>query len=71
MPVILDPPGCDLWLDPGLKDVSVVSELLKPYEAQRMRCYLVSMRVNQVQNDDAECAKRLEPDASPVQAQLF
>lgn len=71
MPVILDPHGYDLWLDPGMKDVAAVSELLKPYDALRMRCYPVSTRVNQVQNDDADCAKPVEPDASPAQAQLF
>ena len=30
MPVILDPDSYDLWLDPGMKDVGLVSELLKP-----------------------------------------
>ena len=39
MPVILDPDGYDLWLDPGMKDVSTASELLKPYNARMMRCY--------------------------------
>jgi len=71
MPVILDPDHYDLWLDPGMSDVSAVSDLLRPYDAQVMRCYPVSTRVNQVQNDDADCAKPMEPDASPAQAQLF
>jgi putative SOS response-associated peptidase YedK len=31
MPVILDPDDYDLWLDPGIKDVAVVAELLKPW----------------------------------------
>jgi hypothetical protein len=26
MPVILDPDSYDLWLDPGMRDVSVVSD---------------------------------------------
>ncbi len=60
MPVILDPDGYDLWLDPGMKDVSVVSELLKPYDARLMRCYLVSTRVNSVANDDEECSRPME-----------
>ena len=38
MPVILDPDGYDLWLDPGMRDVSAASELLKPYDAGVMRC---------------------------------
>jgi hypothetical protein len=56
MPVILDPDSYDLWLDPGMKNVSAVSELLKPYDARLMRCYPVSTRINQVANDDAECS---------------
>jgi putative SOS response-associated peptidase YedK len=38
MPVIVDPEGYDLWLDPGRKDTRVVSEILKPYDASQMRC---------------------------------
>jgi len=37
MPVILDPDSYYLWLDPGMKDVSAVSELLKPFDARLMR----------------------------------
>jgi putative SOS response-associated peptidase YedK len=59
MPVILDPYSYDLWLDPGMKDVGSVSELLKPCNAKIMRSYPVSTRVNQVINDDAECSARV------------
>jgi putative SOS response-associated peptidase YedK len=38
MPVILDPDTYDLWLDPGMKDACVASELLKPCDARLMRC---------------------------------
>jgi putative SOS response-associated peptidase YedK len=31
MPVILDPDGYDLWLDPGMRDAGAASDLLKPY----------------------------------------
>jgi len=31
MPVILDPDGYDLWLDPGMRNVTLASELLRPY----------------------------------------
>jgi len=30
MPVILNPDSYDLWLDPGMKEVTAVSELLRP-----------------------------------------
>jgi putative SOS response-associated peptidase YedK len=43
---------------------------LKPYDALKMGAYPVSSRVNQVQNDDADCAKPVERE-SPPQSQLF
>jgi putative SOS response-associated peptidase YedK len=55
MPVILDPDGYELWLDPGMQNVAAMSELLKPYDARLMRCYPVSTRINSVMNDDEGC----------------
>jgi len=61
MPVILDIDSYYLWLDPGMKDVDLVSELLKPCSATIMRFYPVSARVNQVVNDDEECSTPVKP----------
>jgi putative SOS response-associated peptidase YedK len=69
MPVILDPDGYDLWLDPGMKDVAAASELLKPFDARLMRCYPVSTRINRVANDDEECSSLLE--LAQLQNRLF
>jgi len=69
MPVILESESYDLWLDPGMTDVQVVSELLKPYDARSMRGYPVSTRVNHVANDDAECSRPVE--ISKTQDSLF
>jgi len=41
---------------PGMKDVGLASELLKPCNAGIMRSYPVSTRLNQVVNDDEECS---------------
>src|SRR5690348_9513092 len=60
MPVIVDPDSYDLWLDPGITDVHVASELLKPFDAKSMKSYPVSARVNSVANDDEECSRRVE-----------
>jgi putative SOS response-associated peptidase YedK len=65
MPVILDPTNYNLWLDPGVTNVDAARDLLKPYDARLMRCYLVSTRVNHVAYDDAECSA----PAEMVQAQ--
>ena len=69
MPVILDRESYDLWLDPGMQNVAVISELLKPYDARLMRSYPISTRINHVANDDADCSRRLE--LSETQNQLF
>ena len=69
MPVILDPDGYDLWLDPGMKDVRAASELLKPYDARLMRCYAVSTRINHVANDDEACSAPEE--LAQIQNRLF
>jgi len=70
MPVILEPSDYDTWLDPGMKDSAGVSELLRPFDAVAMRCYPVSSRVNNVQNEDAECAQPIELPTIP-QGRLF
>ena len=69
MPVILDPDSYDLWLDPGMNDVSVASHLLKPFDAGLMRSYPVSTRINHVANDDEECSRPVE--VAQIQNRLF
>lgn len=69
MPVILDPSNYDLWLDPGMTNIEAASDLLKPFEAQLMRAYPVSPRVNNVANDDAGCSAPV--DETHAQTNLF
>jgi putative SOS response-associated peptidase YedK len=69
MPVILDPASYDLWLDPGMTNVSAASELLKPYDARAMRCYPISTRINHVVNDDEDCSAPVE--LAEIQHRLF
>jgi putative SOS response-associated peptidase YedK len=66
MPVILDPRDYDLWLDPGMRHVA---DLLKPFDASLMRSHAVSTRLNNVANDDEECA--LPVELTEGQATLF
>ena len=61
MPVILKSEDHDRWLDPGFKQVDDILDLLKPYQADSMRRYSVSSRVNSVKNDDAGCAEEHIP----------
>ena len=68
MPVILKADAYDGWLNPAARDTDAAVRLLCPY-ADSMRRYLVSTRTNQVQNDDAERAKRVEVGACRVRRQ--
>jgi putative SOS response-associated peptidase YedK len=69
MPVILERDSYDVWLDPGMQNVTAVSEFLKPYDARQMRCYPVSTRINHVANDDEDCSRPVE--VAEAQNQLF
>jgi putative SOS response-associated peptidase YedK len=69
MPVILGPDGYDLWLDPGMTDAQIVSELLKPCDAGLMRCSPISTRINHVANDDEACSQPVE--LAEIQNRLF
>jgi putative SOS response-associated peptidase YedK len=71
MPVILSRENYDRWLDPGFRNTGSVAEMLSPLDAALMKRYPVSTRINQVQNDDAECAKPVELETSPTQSMLF
>jgi putative SOS response-associated peptidase YedK len=67
--VLLDPDAYDLWLGPGMTNVAAASELLKPCDARLVGCYPVSMRINSVVNDDADCSARVE--VADIQSRLL
>ena len=56
MPVILPTGAYASWLNPATRDTRVALGWLVPY-AGAMRRYPVSTRINNVQNDDEDCAK--------------
>ena len=53
MPVILTGDEANAWLDPDVADPQALVSLLRPFAAERMECYPVSMRVNKVSQNDA------------------
>ena len=55
MPVIVDPPEHDLWLDGGPTVAQAAENLLRPYPAERMVAHPVSRRVNNPRYDDPTC----------------
>jgi hypothetical protein len=54
--------------DPGLRDLSAASDLLKPFDAGPEAALPVSARINRVENGDEECARAplLEGEAADV-----
>ena len=52
MPVILDTPARQIWLDPVQRDRATLQALLVPSRTSLMELFPVSTRVNQVANDD-------------------
>ncbi len=60
MPVLLDPPNFDGWLEPAATPEQL-QPLLATYPSKAMRITPVGLRVNSVANDDAAC---LEPPSA-------
>jgi putative SOS response-associated peptidase YedK len=61
MPVILDPRDYERWLDPACSDPGVLQEILRPYPADQMAAFAVSLHVNNARNEGAECLAALSP----------
>ncbi len=59
MPVILNKEDEQAWLDPSLKDVSRVSQLLKPLAADNMEAYEVSSLVNSPSNNSPNLIQKI------------
>jgi putative SOS response-associated peptidase YedK len=61
MPVILEPRDYERWMEPGDPARPPV-ELLRPYPSEKMRAWMVSGRVGNFRNDDAELLKEWQPE---------
>lgn len=57
MPVILDNPGGERWLDPTFTSFSSLSILLRPFPPEVMEAHDVSTLVNSPSNDSEECIR--------------
>lgn len=70
MPVIVAPEDYEIWLDPDVTDFEAIRHILKPYDADQMRTYPVSTKLNNAQNEGAELGVPVMLDV-PVQPRLF
>ena len=59
MPVILDPPDFDLWLDPEFTRAEALLPLVRPLEEDVLDFWPVSRAVNNPANDSAELIRPL------------
>jgi putative SOS response-associated peptidase YedK len=57
MPVILGPEDYDRWLDPAVRQPELLQPLLRPFPAEAMAAYPVSMVVNNPRNDTPKCVE--------------
>jgi putative SOS response-associated peptidase YedK len=58
MPVIIDAKDYGRWLDPG-DPARLPVDLLRPYDAEKMKAWKVSARVGNVRNNDPDCVEAL------------
>jgi putative SOS response-associated peptidase YedK len=59
MPVILDKPSFEEWLDPGQEDTSKLQTLLVPAPVEAFEAYPVSRAVNNPIHDAPDCVERI------------
>jgi putative SOS response-associated peptidase YedK len=64
MPVIVPPDKYDVWLDPDVTDFNAIKDILKPYDADQMRRYPVSTRLNNSKNEGADAAAPVALDTA-------
>jgi putative SOS response-associated peptidase YedK len=70
MSVIVSPEKYDVWLDPDVNDFNTIGDILKPCDANLMRRYPVSRKLNNSKIDDAESASPVVLE-TPTQVKLF
>lgn len=59
MPVLLRPEACARWLDPQVREVAGLSDLLRPLPPEILEMYQVSDLVNNVRFQGAACLARV------------
>ncbi len=72
MPVMLPPSAWEAWLDPGNDDLDALGQLLVPAPSELLTLHPVSLRVNNVRNDDSALVEPFDPAAAePAEAKLL
>ena len=61
----------NMWLDPSLKELDKLLEMLKPYSADEMEVFPVNKAVNNTSFDSPECIKPGVVERVPIQETLW
>lgn len=59
MPVILTKESEEIWLNPNIKDIDLLNNILKPFSTEKMKLYQVSELVNNSRNETSRCIERV------------
>lgn len=59
MPVMLQRPEADAWIDPTAEEPAALAELLRPFPVELMTCYAVGQAVNSVKNNNPSCLEAI------------
>jgi putative SOS response-associated peptidase YedK len=70
MPVLIDRPAYEVWLDPDATEDDL-RPLLAPFPAEAMEAFPVSPRVNRADVDDPDLGRPVTPEPDPGQMRLF
>lgn len=70
MPVVLQDNAVAPWLDAEITDIDALRTLLVPYPAEEMTSVMISPKINNARNKDADCLTPTEADTT-VQGNLF
>lgn len=70
MPVILHREDYALWLDEDERKRALLKELLRPYPAEEMNAYPVSLMVNSPRNQGVRLIEQLDSNLGKISAEL-
>lgn len=66
MPVIIDPPDFDLWLEPDERRSPEAALLMRAAPEEALCCFAIGPAINKVANDDSSVQERVPEPVSPA-----
>lgn len=60
MPVILSEKSAKIWMDPKIRDLNAIKNILESDQMEDLQFHKVSSRVNKTENDDSDLIKKID-----------